>query len=486
MAKFVIAGKADCPYFAKAELLGDELSLNLPEFKIHKIVVDPNEWDEWLKNICKKNNWKHARSPIIWRELLDRGGKGMLLGDSNDFQEYALNYYGIKSNLISDDLTKIGLENEKTYKIVEQERKEVLVTINPFNLTISNPESPVFYYIIKELLCQNFFVNDIFVRLYSKKPSANLEGILMEIQDLSSSSLRNIKIVYEAEDAFKNCDFAIILDELDEKIEQTEEVETYHNPYIQLAKDVDQYARQNCKILISPFHSRNEIYALVNLFSHYLKKINPKKYLIGNSMCDEMIAKAILAHRLKINPAFIKNVLIMGQSFSDSFYVDLSYSRVTDFDGAVWAKTGTHWLDLINMIADKQWINKEFMNLVLDRENEISEKINRKSILVFAQSIVKLIELWNIDHANDSSLYSAVVYAKGNYEIKEDVFISIPVKFENGSFFCIKNFTFNEKTESVLEEIVLDTKKRISEKFIDEEYLKNGYDVKLVVPRVVY
>lgn len=45
MAKFVIAGKSNCPYFAKAELLGDQLSRNLSDFKIHKIVKEPSEWD---------------------------------------------------------------------------------------------------------------------------------------------------------------------------------------------------------------------------------------------------------------------------------------------------------------------------------------------------------------------------------------------------------------------------------------------------------
>ena len=49
MAKFVIAGKADCPYYAKAELLGDQLSRNLPDFKIHKIVKNPADWDVIVK-----------------------------------------------------------------------------------------------------------------------------------------------------------------------------------------------------------------------------------------------------------------------------------------------------------------------------------------------------------------------------------------------------------------------------------------------------
>ncbi|CAF5075047.1 unnamed protein product, partial [Rotaria sp. Silwood1] len=40
MAKFVIAGKANCPHYAKAELLGDYLQRNLPNFTIHKWSIE--------------------------------------------------------------------------------------------------------------------------------------------------------------------------------------------------------------------------------------------------------------------------------------------------------------------------------------------------------------------------------------------------------------------------------------------------------------
>ena len=36
MAKFVIAGRADCPHFARAEMLADQLSASLPHFRVHK------------------------------------------------------------------------------------------------------------------------------------------------------------------------------------------------------------------------------------------------------------------------------------------------------------------------------------------------------------------------------------------------------------------------------------------------------------------
>uniref|UniRef100_A0A3Q3GT77 Malate dehydrogenase 1B, NAD (soluble) n=1 Tax=Labrus bergylta TaxID=56723 RepID=A0A3Q3GT77_9LABR len=81
MAKFVLAGKvADCPHYAKAELLADKLRECLPNFRMHKI--------EWLEDTCKRNGWKHERSPLVWRELVFQGGKGMLLGGFNDFMEH--------------------------------------------------------------------------------------------------------------------------------------------------------------------------------------------------------------------------------------------------------------------------------------------------------------------------------------------------------------------------------------------------------------
>ena len=76
MAKFVIAGVAGCPDYAKVELLADDLATNLPNFSVHKIVKSQEEWGEWLKEQCKKRDFEHEKSPMVWRELVQRGGKG--------------------------------------------------------------------------------------------------------------------------------------------------------------------------------------------------------------------------------------------------------------------------------------------------------------------------------------------------------------------------------------------------------------------------
>ena len=112
MAKYVIAGKSDCPFYAKAELLADELQSRLKDFKVHKIVIQPDEWQGWVSQTCKEKNWTYSgKSPMIWKELLDRGGKGLLLGSCSDFLEMANGYYGITSEKLTEELKNIAKEN---------------------------------------------------------------------------------------------------------------------------------------------------------------------------------------------------------------------------------------------------------------------------------------------------------------------------------------------------------------------------------------
>lgn len=293
----------------------------------------------------------------------------MYLGDTNDFLEYAKGYYGVSTDFTSNDFRKISSENEKTNQIINEERRKTLAKIKPIIVTITNPSSSALYYVIPEFLNGNVFgkSNDVLIRLYAERNSSDLQGLRMEIEDLAGDNLRNIRVYDDSEEAFKDADFAILLNELEPTDNSAGALNEYFNPYISLARDIDEYAKKSCKILITPHRSRSEIYALVNVFSKHLKRIDVKKNLIGNSMCDEMLAKSILAHRLRVNPGFIKNVFIIGQSVDNSFYIDLSKAQVTDYEGAVWAKTNTHWLDLVKMVADTDWIKRDFLTQIFER-----------------------------------------------------------------------------------------------------------------------
>ena len=40
-------------YYAKAEMVADNLARNLPDFKVHKIMIESNEWEVSLKRVRK-------------------------------------------------------------------------------------------------------------------------------------------------------------------------------------------------------------------------------------------------------------------------------------------------------------------------------------------------------------------------------------------------------------------------------------------------
>ena len=64
----------------KSELLADKLATNLAAFSVHKVTVRPDEWASWLQQNCSKHGFKWDASPVVWRELTERGGRGSLLG----------------------------------------------------------------------------------------------------------------------------------------------------------------------------------------------------------------------------------------------------------------------------------------------------------------------------------------------------------------------------------------------------------------------
>lgn len=369
----------------------------------------------------------------------------MLIGDSNDFQEYAKGYYGVYSSLKSSDLKLISEENDYDFKQRQKERQEELSRIKPFNITISYPSSKVAYLILPDILQGHIFgeKKDIFIRLFEKTNNASLNGLKMELEDLASDSLRNVIFTNDPEEAFNQADLIILLDELIEKEEPTVEIKDpiiaeYHNPYIYLAEQVDKYAKDTCKVFITPFESHSRIFGLVQTFISQLKRLNGKYNVIGNSKCDELVAKSILAARLKMTQQNIRNVVVIGQSIHESHYIDIAQARITGYEGAVWATENSNWQSLVEMIADADWMQKDFPMLVTQRENFIKQNTKYNGLLSFAQSITLTLKLWMNTKNRDGSIHSVIVDASGSFSVKSGICLSLPVLFENGQIIVLK------------------------------------------------
>ncbi|RTG85388.1 uncharacterized protein DC041_0002698, partial [Schistosoma bovis] len=134
---FVFTGKCDCPFYARIELLADKLSLNLPSFRVTKIVKQPQDWKEFTKWITEKHGWFVEESPVVWRELVDQGGKGILIGGANEFQELVAAYYGEQISIRTDEMLNV-MKNNIKYKIQEDQEQQMKIinTPSPSNVVV--------------------------------------------------------------------------------------------------------------------------------------------------------------------------------------------------------------------------------------------------------------------------------------------------------------------------------------------------------------
>ncbi|XP_053138728.1 putative malate dehydrogenase 1B isoform X3 [Hemicordylus capensis] len=360
MAKFVLAGRADCPYYAKAELLADYLQTNLPNFKIYKITQHPDTWEKWLQEICEKNGWKHKRSPIIWRELLDRGGKGLLLGGFNEFLEHAQRYYNITSDMLTEEMLLIAKENLQTHIEVETEEEEIKSQINPMHIWVNRASSPICYHLIPLLINGEIFGMETEISLHLLDRDSNkeiLEGIVMETQDLAFPVLRNVSLHTTLDEAFLEADVIILLDDIVQETIPTLEdcIRQVTNQCEVYGPLIDKNAKSNARVVVM-----GKTFANLKTFMimTHAPSINPRN-IITVAMLLESEAKATLARKLNMHPAGIKNLIIWGNVSGNSF-VDLTNTQLYRYDSAIWGPPNFS-RRLLELMFDREWMQTEFL-----------------------------------------------------------------------------------------------------------------------------
>ncbi|XP_062610407.1 putative malate dehydrogenase 1B [Saccostrea cucullata] len=460
MAKIVIAGKSNCPYYARSELLGDKLSRNLPDFQLHKIVVKPEEWDTWLKDTCSLREWEHKKSPLVWRELIDRGGKGVLIGGANEFQEYANGYYGVQSTQNSEDMQKISEEN-KAYKIEEDKEEEAFKALShPLHVCITNASNPVCYNLVDAMARGDVFGDSTEISLHlldDKSNMESLEGLKMEAMDLAHGLLREIIVTSEVSKAFKGCDAIVVMNDLiqSEKESRDDFVKRSVEYHVKYAKAINDNAKKEVKVLVTGNGPTNlNVYMMIENAPNI-----PKQNIVGLSRRLENNAKSVVAEKLSINPNGVVDLIVWGNINGDSF-IDISKCRVHGYDGAIWGPPSFS-LPAAEMIWDKKWMENEFVELVKNRHQKSQELMGHSASMSRAAAIeTTLAHWWN--GSPQGQIFSFVVASEGWYDVPEGLPCSFPVTISpEGSWSVVQDL---EQTDAIKEKIKAAIKDIIADK----------------------
>ncbi|NXU48502.1 MDHC protein, partial [Turnix velox] len=441
----VFAGKANCPSYARAELLADYLQANLPDFKVHKIMRHPDKWEEWLCDICETNGWEHRESPIIWRELLDRGGKGLLLGGVNDFLEYAQHYYGIPSMVLSEELLGIAEENLQAYIEIEKEEEEIKSLIKPLQVWITSASASTCYQLIPLLASGEVFgmTTEVSIHLLDTDQFKEvLSGIVMEAEDMAFPLLRNISAHTEVDKAFIQADVIIVLDD----VLLNCEVQSVEN-YIREVGDICQvYApliEKNAKSEVRIITSGK---TFVNLKAMMIITHGPSikaENVIAVATSWESATKATLARKLNMSSAGVKDIIVWG-NITGCNHIDLSHAKLYGYDCAIWGPANfSH--PLLDMIYDSEWIHSEF----LSAQSSLSSRVSRCAGMLPAHAVATVLRYW-YHGSPPGEIVSVGVLSEGQFCVPDGIVFSMPVRFQNGNWKVITELEISKTTQEVL------------------------------------
>ncbi|NXY29035.1 MDH dehydrogenase, partial [Pomatorhinus ruficollis] len=441
----MFTGKANCPYYAKAELLADYLQTNLPSFRVHKIIQHPDKWEQWLHDICEMNGWEHRQCPIIWRELLDRGGKGQLLGGLNDFLEYVQQYYGITSMMLSEEMLDIAEENLQAHLETVKEDEEIKRLIKPMQIWITSASVPICYHLIPLLANGEVFgmTTEISIHLLDTDQFKEiLHGIVMEAEDMAFPLLRSISEHTNIDQAFTDADIIIVLDDVLLNLE----VQSRENYIREVGEICQVYApliEKNAKGEVKVISSGKTFANLkATMLRTYGPSIRPEN-IIAVATSWESAAKAMLARKLNMSTAGVKDVIVWG-NISGSNYIDLSHAKLYGYDCAIWGPPNFQ-RPVLNMIYDSDWIHSELQSA----ESTLSSRVSRCTGMSPAHAVATVLRYWY--HGSPSEeIISVGILSEGQFCIPEGIIFSMPVRFQNGNWEVMTELEINETTQKVL------------------------------------
>ena len=343
--------------------------------------------------------------------MVDRGGKGMLIGGANDFQEYSAGYYGVTSSFTSTDMKKIAIENLAIKHEMDEEERLFRLKSKPLHVCITNASSPVCYHMISgiasgQVLCEN---DEVALNLYDcEEQMEHLRGSELEAFDLAYPLLRKVTVTSDVREAFTDCSVIVLLDELLQGEDESKEtwLKRNHDYFVNYAKIINEVARKDVRVILAGNGPINFNASMMIENAPLLHRQN----IVALSRTIENSAKAILANRLKVNSAGIVDVIVWG-NVNGTTFLDIRNSKVHGYDGAIYGPPSFS-VSVSEMVHDAKWLDTEFLDLVKKRGGALATAMKHTPSISQAAACNTLLSHW-INGSPNGQVFSLAVCSDG-------------------------------------------------------------------------
>ena len=287
----------------------------------------------------------------------------------------------------------------------------------PINVAITGAAGNIAYSTIFRVASGQMLGNDqpVSLKLIDIEPAMNaLKGVMYEVEDCAFPLLNSIKITYDLNQGFEDCDYALLIGAKPrvKGMERRDLLKDNGKIFKPQGQAINNVANKNVKILVvgNPANTN----ALIAM--HNAPSIDPKQFT-SMMRLDHDRSLAQVANKYKTNINEVKKVIVWG-NHSNTQVPDLSYAEVS----------GKNIKEIIN----DPWYTNDFIPRIQKRGAEIIEARGLSSAASAANAAVTHMRDW----AQGSSEWLSIgQISNGNsYGISENLMFSFPSLCLNGVY----------------------------------------------------
>ena len=283
---------------------------------------------------------------------------------------------------------------------------------------------------------------------------SKLEGSRMELEDCGFNALGEIKSFSDINEASGDIDWALLVGSIPrgitingKKIEERADLLKINGGiFTEQGKALGENAKQNAKILVvgNP--------ANTNALIGCTHGNNSTQTWMAMTALDSNRAKAQVASKCNVAISDIKKMTIWG-NHSPTMYPDLDNAKINNES-------------VSTLINDKNWIEKDFLQIVQQRGKAIIDARGASSATSAANAAIDTVKATLSETAEDD-WFSAAVMSDGSYNVPEGIIFGFPLRTNSsGEMSIVQNLPISEYAQDKINlttQELLDEKKDISD-----------------------
>ncbi|XP_073028462.1 malate dehydrogenase-like [Primulina eburnea] len=270
----------------------------------------------------------------------------------------------------------------------------------------------------------------VIIHMLDIEPAAEaLRGVKMELVDAALPLVKGVFVTTDVVEACKGVDIAVMLGGSPRKegMERKDVISKNVSIYKAQASALHQYAAPDCKVLVVANPANTNALILKELSSI------PAKNITCLTRLDQNRAQAQISDRLDVPVTDVKNIILWG-NHSSTQYPDVNHATVNTENGHKPVR---------ELIADDQWLNKEFITTVQQRGAAIIKARKLSSALSAASAACDHIRDWVLGTPKGTWV-SMGVCSDGSYSIPPGLIYSFPVTCHKGEWSIVQGLKIDE------------------------------------------